>query len=184
MSREDIFQSYSLAIEMIDYSNREPIPEFRGEYYFLSNFYDPAPCKIPQIFPDDPVDRNIYATSEHAYQAAKTPDLYVRKWFLEAPTAGRAKRLGQELRISRKWWNARRIDVMRGVLRSKFEAPHLALKLLQTGHRELIEGNNWGDDFWGQVNGVGQNNLGKLLMELRDQLHIEIMLDIKNPLNR
>jgi predicted NAD-dependent protein-ADP-ribosyltransferase YbiA (DUF1768 family) len=42
--------------------------------------------------------------------------------------------------------------------------------LLATGTQEIVEGNTWGDTFWGQVNGKGQNKLGKLLMKIRDEL--------------
>ena len=35
---------------------------------------------------------------------------------------------------------------------------------------DLIEGNTWGDTFWGQVDGKGENKLGKLLMKIRDEL--------------
>jgi hypothetical protein len=34
----------------------------------------------------------------------------------------------------------------------------------------LIEGNTWGDTFWGVCNGVGENNLGKTLMNVREIL--------------
>lgn len=42
-----------------------------------------------------------------------------------------------------------------------------------TGDAELIEGNNWGDTFWGVCNGRGENMLGKLLMEIRDYLRAQ-----------
>lgn len=42
--------------------------------------------------------------------------------------------------------------------------------LLKTGNAELIEGNDWGDKIWGQVNGIGENNLGKILMKIREEL--------------
>ena len=56
-------------------------------------------------------------------------------------------------------------------LRRKF-APgtEMARKLLGTGNAHLAEGNNWGDTFWGTVNGEGQNVLGVLLMRIRDEL--------------
>ena len=42
--------------------------------------------------------------------------------------------------------------------------------LVATGDRELIEGNTWGDTFWGvdKNTGQGENHLGRILMELRD----------------
>ena len=44
--------------------------------------------------------------------------------------------------------------------------------LLSTGSSIIIEGNQWQDTFWGVVNGEGQNNLGLLLMLLRNELRI------------
>ena len=63
-----------------------------------------------------------------------------------------------------------RIGMMRGVLICKFEQnKDLMKKLLDTGTEDLVEGNNWRDTFWGQCPvGFGKNNLGKLLMEIRD----------------
>ena len=64
-----------------------------------------------------------------------------------------------------------KIDIMRQVLKSKFtQNPELKAKLIATGDAELIEGNNWNDRFWGVCRGVGQNHLGKLLMEVRAEL--------------
>jgi len=46
----------------------------------------------------------------------------------------------------------------------------LAQKLVDTGARDLIEGNTWGDTFWGISGGKGENNLGKLLINQREEL--------------
>ena len=46
----------------------------------------------------------------------------------------------------------------------------IAQKLMNTGDAILIEGNYWGDTYWGKCNGVGQNNLGKILMKFREEL--------------
>lgn len=43
-------------------------------------------------------------------------------------------------------------------------------QLLATGGVELIEGNDWGDAFWGVCGGYGQNWLGVLLMLVRSEL--------------
>ncbi len=37
----------------------------------------------------------------------------------------------------------------------------------------LIEGNTWRDTFWGIYEGKGENNLGKLLMKIREELRNE-----------
>ena len=60
------------------------------------------------------------------------------------------------------------------ILKSKFQNPELSKLLLETGDCELIEGNTWGDQFWGVCKGVGENNLGKLLMKVREELHGDI----------
>ncbi len=59
---------------------------------------------------------------------------------------------------------------MDSFLREKFSPEMILSEMLEaTGDAELIEGNHWGDTFWGVCNGVGQNNLGKLLMAIRSE---------------
>lgn len=65
-------------------------------------------------------------------------------------------------------WDEMKIGFMASILAAKFSDPELRLMLLQTWGCELVEGNTWGDTFWGVCNGKGKNNLGKILMELRD----------------
>lgn len=60
---------------------------------------------------------------------------------------------------------------MHDIVRAKFEQnPDLRQKLLSTGSEELIEGNTWGDTFWGVCKGSGQNWLGRILMFVRDEV--------------
>lgn len=135
------------------------IESFQGEYRFLSNFW--------HVYVR--YDGELYPTVEHAYQAAKTLNPEFRKAIAYA-TTGEAKRMGRQVPM-RPDWDSIKIDVMRDLLRQKFtEEPELRELLLATGDAELIEGNTWGDYFWGVCNGEGQNNLGKLLMEIRDGL--------------
>jgi predicted NAD-dependent protein-ADP-ribosyltransferase YbiA (DUF1768 family) len=81
-------------------------------------------------------------------------------------TPALAKKLGGLLPV-RPGWEQNKIDVMRDILRIKFAKPDMWRKLAATGDEELIEGNYWNDIFWGVCKGQGQNNLGKLLMEIR-----------------
>lgn len=67
-------------------------------------------------------------------------------------------------------WEEVKLGVMEGLLREKFSDPELRRKLLATGERELVEGNDWGDSFWGVCAGRGKNHLGRLLMKLREEL--------------
>jgi predicted NAD-dependent protein-ADP-ribosyltransferase YbiA (DUF1768 family) len=44
--------------------------------------------------------------------------------------------------------------------------------LLSTGDELLIEGNTWGDTYWGVdlKTGIGENKLGKILMKVREEI--------------
>lgn len=137
------------------------IEEFTGKYAFLSNFY-PLPMAS---------EAEIYPTLEHAYQAAKTFDTAQKQKIKEATTPGRARRLGYKATI-REDWECAKIDVMRALIWTKFLDQGLRLRLLETGDQELVEGNNWGDRFWGRCEGEGQNWLGKLLMERRQDVQV------------
>lgn len=134
------------------------IDSFSGKYRFLSNFY---PAKVS-------LDGWDFPTVEHAFQAAKTLDSNKRRQIQQAASPGDAKRLGRTVNLRADWEDVK-IDVMRQLLRRKFADPFLLSQLLATGTEELIEGNWWRDTFWGVCNGVGENHLGKLLMEIRDE---------------
>ncbi len=136
------------------------IDSFTGDYNFLSNFY---PCKVK-------LDDVVYPSVEHAYQAAKTLDLDDRKPFYKRPlpTAGESKKLGRKLKI-RPDWESIKLKVMEDLLIQKFADKDLEKRLLETEDATLIEGNWWGDNFWGvDKKKGGQNHLGKLLMKTRD----------------
>lgn len=135
------------------------IDSFKGKYNFLSNFW-PAQVHYDGI---------TYPTVEHAYQAAKTTDLPMRKAILTCLKAKDAKEAGQLMPL-RKDWEEVKVHIMYQLVRDKFRDHGLAEQLLNTGDAELIEGNWWGDMFWGVCNGKGENNLGKILMRVREEL--------------
>lgn len=68
-------------------------------------------------------------------------------------------------------WDDIKVDRMRCILCAKAEQhEYVRRKLLSTGDRELIE-DSWRDDFWGWgQNRDGQNMLGRLWMQVRQQL--------------
>jgi len=137
------------------------IGPFKNEYQFLSNFF-PYPVKFEGIF---------YHTVEHAYQAAKTLDINIRRKFDSILSPSKAKKFGRRIDL-RQDWEEVKLKVMETCLRDKFRpGTLLAQKLLDTGDEELIEVNWWGDRFWGTYNGIGENHLGKLLMKIRNDLH-------------
>lgn len=135
------------------------IDSFRGDFGFLSNFHEAT------IY----VDGERYRSVEHAYQAHKTLDPWSRKLIREAKTPGEAKKLGQSVQL-RGDWDVVKVDLMRSFVKKKFENPFLRPMLVATGDAELVEGNTWNDTFWGVCRGVGQNWLGRILMEVRDEL--------------
>lgn len=145
----------------------EPITSFSGEYRFLSNFY---PVSIRAI-------RDYSLPSlEHAYVTLKCGlDQYPEEmekilWM----TPGQIKRYGRTKPMIYDWDNVK-LDVMRFLITIKFRNEELAKLLIATYPRPLIEGNTWGDKIWGAVQNekgewIGQNNLGKILMNERENL--------------
>lgn len=140
------------------------ITKFRGKYAFLSNFYI-APFVYEGI---------RYTNSEAAFQAQKSLDIECRKKF-SSLDGKQAKALGRKI-VLRPDWEDVKIAVMYRVLVAKFDQNrHLLNLLLETGDAELIEGNTWGDTFWG-VNSYtyeGKNTLGLILMNIRDRVKFE-----------
>ncbi|GHA25048.1 N-glycosidase YbiA [Devosia pacifica] len=117
-----------------------------------------------------------FKTSEHAYQAGKARKAEVRAWLMQAPSPALLAMAAHGLYY---WdvapgWSKAKYGRMRRVLAAKFEQ-HADLKelLLSTGEARLVESatvDNEVNRLWGEVNGVGQNMLGQMLMELRTAL--------------
>lgn len=137
----------------------QTILEFRGSNRFLSNFH-PAIVELDSVF---------YPTVEHAYQAAKTLDHKAREVVNSIMRPGGAKRWGRKVEL-RAGWEEIKVGIMLHLLRRKFLHHPLRKRLLATGRVTLIEGNSWGDTYWGACNGVGENKLGVLLMQVREEL--------------
>jgi len=120
-----------------------------------------------------------YPTSEHAYQAGKARKEEVRKWLMAAPTPALLAMAAHGLYV---WdvapaWSKTKFDRMRAVLLAKFtQHDDLRELLLSTGDARLVEVatvDNTVNRLWGEVNGIGKNMLGVLLMELREKLLAE-----------
>lgn len=175
----------------------DPITRFSGDHRFLSNFSASVikvSLSLGDQTTDDPFEGSVEpftaTTVEHAYQSLKTTD---RRWQLEillTHTAASARQSGRRIpkALVRPDWDQIRVNLMRALVKMKFEQHEdLALRLHLTGDRDLIEGNRWGDRFWGMtptttpasgtpnrivagVNYTGENWLGKILMERRSAL--------------
>lgn len=141
-----------------EFEERAVIDSFSKEFGFLSNFYE---CTF---YYEGKKQKSV----EHAYQAAKANDPTAKEAIREAATPSLAKKLGKSVQLPSDW-ETTKVDIMRELVTKKFENPFLKEMLLATGDAELVEGNWWGDRFWGVCKGVGQNWLGKILMEVRDQ---------------
>ena len=141
------------------------IKGFNGQYRFLSNFY---PCTVTY-------NGLVYRSVEAAFQAQKDPENAAIFTTLEAAAA---KRAGRKCPI-RPDWDDVKLSIMNELVLIKFtENPSLRQKLLNTGNCALIEDNYWGDTYWGVSNGVGENHLGRILMNVRNQLYRSVEHDI------
>jgi ribA/ribD-fused uncharacterized protein len=157
-----------LTVERDNFSTKqESICNFKGEYDWLSNFY-------PVIVTYKSFQ---FQTVEHAYVASKSNDFRFHKKISQLPStqAGKAKRLGRQIRM-RTNFEIEKISIMKRLLIQKFGYPELKTKLLNTGRLHIVEGNYWHDNFWGDcyckkcINKKGNNQLGKLIMNIRRTL--------------
>lgn len=145
------FEQKELPIKF--YSSRDKFREF-------SNFYQ---CNIV-------VDGENWFSCEHYFQAMKSPYGPIQKLIRNAFSPKEAKRLGGQIRL-RTDWDEIKYNIMRKIVLAKFEQhPNLQALLLSTGDADLIEDSPW-DYTWGcSKDGIGQNWLGKILMETREKL--------------
>lgn len=135
------------------------ISDFRGKYFFLSNFY----------ISDVEYEGILYKNNEAAFQSAKLTDRDKRLQFCDLDPSS-AKRKGRHVTL-RHDWEYIKDKVMEDCVRDKFKRnDYIRRKLLETGDEELVEGNTWNDTYWGVCNGRGKNKLGKILMKIREEL--------------
>ncbi|PRQ10242.1 NADAR family protein [Enhygromyxa salina] len=117
------------------------------------------------------LDGQLWATTEHYFQAQKFHDPELRERVRLAPSPGQAAKLGRRLAGLRADWEQVKESVMLDALRAKFgQHPRLARLLLGTGDAELVE-HTRNDSYWADGgDGSGRNRLGVLLMQLRAEL--------------
>jgi len=151
------------------------INKFEGRYRFLSNFY---PVEIEH--------QGIkYPSVEHFYVAMKVNDQQLingkyytpgdfREMIASIPDPGKIKRIGRSAKL-RSDWDQQKLKVMNWGVRQKFKQEPFKEMLLATGDQLLVEGNYWHDNVFGSCNcdkcgDKGENNLGKILMDVRNEL--------------
>ena len=144
---------------MLNMQHKE-ILGFVGEYAFLSNFW---PCQIE-------FEGLTFPSVEHAYVAAKSFDLVIRRKVQQLKYPGQVKKFGRSFTLRCDWEDVK-LPIMYELVYQKFSKnENLKEKLLQTGNSYLEETNSWKDIYWGVYNGIGQNLLGNNLMEVREKL--------------
>lgn len=137
---------------------------YEQDFYVLSNFSS----FVVRIFGRD------FPTAEHAYHWTKFAGTHptIAQAICFARSAHDAFKIaeGHKDKLPENW-SAARVDFMRKIISAKADQhEYVRKKLLATGERDLIE-NSWRDSFWGWgENRDGENMLGKLWMELRQQL--------------
>jgi ribA/ribD-fused uncharacterized protein len=154
--------------------NRFECVSFRttdGKFGGLSNMAPGFPLSVNGI---------SIRTSEALYQACRFPHLPdVQALIIAESSPMTAKMKSKPFRKeSRADWDAVRVKVMRWCLRVKLAHnwDKFSNLLVATGDSPIVEDSRK-DDFWGAKpleDGtlVGMNVLGRLLMELREQLHV------------
>ncbi len=148
------------------------IAEFKGQYFFLSNFF-------PQHF-YFPRGGDIWTapTVEHAFQALKSADYTGFRSVMGAHTARDAKKLGRSVDL-RPDWETVKYDIMKMLVELKFAQLPVMQKLVFTDKATLIEGNTWHDNIWGnctcgrpECEKPGNNWLGQILMSIRGRYRL------------
>jgi len=144
--------------------NDKQILFYENEFYVFSNFSSFA------------IEWKgyLWMTSEHVYHSEKFNDPGIMQKLKQTRSAHDAMKLAYANQDKyRKNWDDIRLSVMKDILRAKAEQhPYVKKKLLESGDKELIE-DSWRDSFWGWgPNKDGENNLGKLWMEIREEFKV------------
>ncbi|MCX7594729.1 MAG: NADAR domain-containing protein [Fischerella sp.] len=129
------------------------------------------------------IQGTYWSTVEHYYQAQKfvgTPDAAIIPAIHAVETPEEAAALGRCCtRIVRLDWEEVKTKVMREAVLKKF-LTHTDIRevLLSTGDQQLVE-NSPTDYFWGcGAEKTGQNNLGKILMSVREEIRKLSLLSV------
>jgi N-glycosidase YbiA len=118
------------------------------------------------------LDGKYWKTSEHYFQAQKFTGTEHADAVRDAPSPRQAAEMGRDRkRPLRRDWESVKDDVMRRAVLAKFQThDDLCEILLSTGDALLVE-KTTNDYYWGcGTDGTGKNMLGKILMEIREQL--------------
>lgn len=134
-------------------------------YYEFTNFYPVA------IF----VNNHLYATSENYYQAQKFyPDsmhIFLQIQSSSSPRDALNIAHQHERSIRKDWHSGYKNEVMKKALQEKFKQHKNLLQMLLSTKDKLLVEHTENDTYWGDGgDGSGKNMLGKILMQVRDEL--------------
>ena len=151
----------------------QEIEFFRGYKYVLSNFYY---CKLV-------IDGEKFNSSEKAYQVMKAKFHQVKdveEELMKCDFVSQVKKISEKIKVSAEWID-KRVEVMRKILRAKADQCPTYRKKLLSCKGKIVEAIR-GDLFWSagldeqdlknrpMESWPGQNVLGQLHMEIRDEL--------------
>ena len=120
-------------------------------------------------------DGIIYPSTENFYQAMKYSEGSKRA-YVSTLRPFLSKHYSKENQMTSEVFEEKKLQIMEYAQQQKYSKEPFRSKLLQTGDAHLEEGNWWGDKFWGVdiKTRQGENNLGKIIMKIRDQLKQEV----------
>jgi len=139
------------------------IDNFNGYFDFLNNEY---PC--PVYF-----DGLLFKSVSYAYQASRSSQRHLREKISLADTPSELFEIATKIEDPENW-SSNRLRMMEAIVRDKFRRnKDLRERLKATGNRELA--NTYSDAtvsniYWGIVEGKGQNQLGRLLEQIRNDI--------------
>ncbi|MDD3900676.1 MAG: NADAR family protein [Fermentimonas sp.] len=147
----------------------------RNEFGFLSNFYNS----------EFDLEGITWTSVEQYYQYQKSENKEYRRLILGAKNAATIKqlsdsRIGNKYQSDKSWfkqnpkdfrsnWKSVKYEIMKKAVEAKFQQNEkLKNRLIATQNSEIIEDSKW-DFYWGTGhNNSGENNLGKILMQKRE----------------
>lgn len=145
-----------------------------NEYFMLSNMF---PCKI--MYKD-----KLFYGVDHLYYYL----LYYRHPTIQKQIAKcsgvcanfKAKKIGDDnAELIKDITDSQKVNLIKNCIRLKYQQNrHCSDYLLGTDDAVLVEHAYWGDTFWGCMlkkgKYEGENNTGKILMQIRDELRDNI----------
>lgn len=114
----------------------------------------------------------LYPTVEHAFHAQKFTEGRIRERIISASSPLVAWQLGKKYKSERREdWDRVKVALLTELVRAK-TTQHQEVRdaLLATENEQIVE-NNPDDDFWGAgADGNGQNHMGRILMQVREEI--------------